>query len=128
MRPPSCDGVNSVEGCTELVAEQVMPFTVYILGCSDDSLYTGKTVDMDRRLWEHENGVGGDYTKRRRPVTLLWSEVFPSEVQAYVAERMIKGWTRAKKRALIEGDFNLLHELSKSTEKRRSETQARMRN
>jgi putative endonuclease len=99
-----------------------MPFTVYILGCCDDSLYTGKTVDLDRRLWEHEHGLGGDYTKRRRPITLLWAQVFPSEAQAYVAERMIKGWTRAKKKALIDGDFDLLHELSKSKEKKRRET------
>ena len=104
-----------------------MPFSVYILGCADGSLYTGKTVNLERRLWEHENGIGGDYTKRRRPVKLLWSEVFPSESQAYVAERMIKGWTRAKKRALIEGDFDLLHELSKSSEKRRRESHAKDR-
>jgi putative endonuclease len=104
-----------------------MAFTVYILGCADDSLYAGKTVDLERRLWEHEHGLGGDYTKRRRPVTLLWAEVFPSEEQAYVAERMIKGRTRAKKKALIEGDFDLLHELSKSSEKRRKESQSTRR-
>jgi predicted GIY-YIG superfamily endonuclease len=96
-----------------------MPFFVYILGCADDSLYTGKTANLERRLWEHVHGIGGDYTKRRLPIKLLWSEVFPSESQAYVVERMIKGWTRAKKRALINGDFDLLHELSKSAEKRR---------
>jgi putative endonuclease len=98
-----------------------MQFTVYILGCVDDSLYTGKTVNLERRLWEHQHGVGSDYTKRRRPVRLLWAEVFPSETQAYVVERKIKGWTRAKKMALIRGDFDTLHELSKSTEKRKRE-------
>jgi putative endonuclease len=104
-----------------------MPFYVYILGCADDSLYTGKTVNLERRLWEHYDGLGGEYTKRRRPVKLLWCEVFPSESQAYVVERMIKGWTRAKKRALIDEDFDLLHELSKSTEKRRRELHAKDR-
>ena len=96
-------------------------FSVYILGCADESLYTGKTVDLERRLWEHEHGLGGGYTKFRRPVRLLWADVFPTEEQAYVAARKIKGWTRAKKWALIKGDFGLLHELAKSTEKRERE-------
>jgi predicted GIY-YIG superfamily endonuclease len=96
-----------------------MSFSVYILACSDDSLYTGKTTSLERRLWEHDNGMGGDYTRRRRPVKLLWAEVFPSEDHAYAAERQIKGWTREKKLALAKGDFELLHELAKSTEKKK---------
>jgi predicted GIY-YIG superfamily endonuclease len=99
-----------------------MEFYVYILECVDESLYTGKTVNLEGRLWEHEQGMGGEYTKRRRPMKLIWSEVFPSESQAYVAERMIKGWTRAKKFALVKGGFDLLHELSKSSEKKRKES------
>ena len=97
------------------------PHYVYILRCADASLYTGKTVNLETRLWQHEHGIGSDYTKRRRPVKLMWSELLPTEYDAYFVERTIKGWTRAKKEALIRGDFDLLHELSKSTEKKRKE-------
>ncbi len=86
---------------------------VYILLCADGSYYTGKTdKELDHRLWEHQNGVYGGYTSTRRPVTLMWSQPFPTYLDAMAAERQIKTWTRAKKEALIKGDFSLLHELA----------------
>ncbi len=91
---------------------------VYILECSDGSYYTGKTPDLDRRLSEHEEGVGGDYTRRRRPIKCVWNDVFPDDAQAFEVERQIKGWTHAKKEALIKGDFDLIRKLARSKEKR----------
>jgi predicted GIY-YIG superfamily endonuclease len=86
---------------------------VYILRCSDGSYYTGKTqVSIECRLWQHQHGVYGGYTSARRPVTLVWSQGFPTYIEAITMERRIKGWSRAKKEALINGDYNLLHVLS----------------
>jgi predicted GIY-YIG superfamily endonuclease len=104
-----------------------MPYFVYILRCCDDSLYTGRSPDPERRLSEHNLGIGGDYTSRRRPVVLVWSSPFESEQDAYVVERQIKGWTRAKKEALIAGDFDLLHELAVSSERKRREMRERLK-
>ena len=98
-----------------------MVFYVCILECSDKSYYTGKTPDLDRRLSEHEEGVGSDYTRRRRPVKCVWSDVFPDDAQAFEVERQIKGWSHAKKEALIRGDFDLIHKLARSKEKRNRE-------
>ncbi|MCK6542451.1 GIY-YIG nuclease family protein [bacterium] len=88
--------------------------TVYILQCSDNSYYTGKTdKKVELRLWEHQNGVYRGYTSTRRPVKLVWSQGFPTYIEAISVERQIKRWSRAKKEALIKGDFELLHELAK---------------
>jgi len=87
---------------------------VYILHCSDGSYYIGRTSSLERRVAEHALGMGSQYTKRRRPVKLVWSAEFPSEDQAYAAEMQMKGWTRAKKEAMIVGDFDALVELSKN--------------
>ena len=86
---------------------------VYILRCRDESYYTGRTVNVETRISEHNLGKGGDFTMRRRPVRLVWYYDFATEQEAYVVERQIKGWTRAKKEALIAGDFDLLVRLSK---------------
>jgi len=102
-----------------------MPHYVYILRCCDDSYYTGKARDLDARLSQHQEGIGSEYTKRRRPVKCVWSDIFPNDEQAFEAERKIKGWSRAKKEALIRGDFSLLHELSKSSEKKRRKKKGR---
>ncbi|MCP2669596.1 GIY-YIG nuclease family protein [Maricaulaceae bacterium EIL42A08] len=68
---------------------------------------------MDRRMAEHQSGSLGGYTSTRRPVELVWSEWFQSITDAIGVERQIKGWSRAKKEALIAGAFNQLPELSK---------------
>lgn len=89
-----------------------MPF-VYILKCADGSYYTGQTVDLERRLVDHRAGRYGGYTSTRLPVELVWHQEMPDENQAFELERRIKGWTRAKKEALIRGDFQELHEIVK---------------
>lgn len=84
---------------------------VYILECSDKSLYTGITSDIKRRLREHNSGHGGFYTSALAPVRFLWQEEHPTESEALKREVQIKGWTRKKKKALIQGDVALLKKL-----------------
>jgi len=88
-------------------------YWVYILKCSDGSYYTGSTSDIEKRISEHDNGIIKGYTSKRLPVELVFSEIFEDVYNAISAERQIKGWTRVKEEALINGDFQLLHELSK---------------
>ena len=94
-----------------------MPW-VYIIQCSDDSYYTGSTVDLPKRLAEHENGAYGGYTACRRPVKLVFSQEVATSKDAFLLERQIKGWSRAKKEALIAGDYDQLPILAR----RRSRT------
>ena len=89
-----------------------MPF-VYILRCSDNSLYVGHTNDLSTREKTHNDGTGADYTARRRPVCLVYSETFESTHDAVARERQLKHWSRAKKQALIGGDVDGLKSLSK---------------
>jgi putative endonuclease len=76
---------------------------VYILECSDGSLYVGSTKNLDRRLWQHQNGEGAKYTQRRRPVRLVWCLVFDRIDEAWAFEKRVQTWGRAKRLALIEG-------------------------
>src|SRR4051812_24947668 len=75
---------------------------VYILECSDGSFYVGSTTDLDRRVWQHENGEGAAYTKRRRPVRLVWCLAFDRVDEAWAFEKRVQTWGRAKRLALIE--------------------------
>ena len=89
---------------------------VYILRCSDGSYYTGltKQEEPEAREWEHNEGIYEDaYTSTRRPVKLVYAENFDLVVDAIATERRIKGWSRAKKEALMAGDWQRLMELSK---------------
>src|SRR5208283_4062396 len=88
---------------------------VYILECTDGSYYTGSTTDLEQRLVDHKTGRYGGYTSSRLPVTLLWSHGFSDYRDAFAFEWRIKKWSRAKKEALMQGDFDLLHLLSCST-------------
>lgn len=92
---------------------------VYILKCSDDTYYIGSTTDLERRLVEHQIGFFKGYTTSRLPVKLVWSIDFPSTHDAFLFERQIKGWSRAKKGALIRGDLNGIHEIVKKERKTR---------
>jgi putative endonuclease len=87
---------------------------IYILKCADGSYYTGSTNNLSLRLAQHQAGEGCAYTRSRLPVELVYSQRFPSEHQAFLRERQVKGWSRAKKEALIHGDFEALVKLSKS--------------
>lgn len=90
-------------------------YFVYILLCSDNSYYTGVTNNMERRLYEHETGNDPkSYTFKRRPVKLVFHESFNDIVQAIAFEKQVKGWRRAKKEAIINGDWHLLPGFSKN--------------
>jgi putative endonuclease len=87
---------------------------LYILRCADGSYYTGITrADLEVRFAQHQSGHFGGYTATRLPVTLVYSDYFEQIVDAIAAERQVKGWSRAKKEALIVGRFDLLPGLSK---------------
>ena len=75
---------------------------VYMLRCSDGSLYTGWTTDLQRRVADHCAGRGGRYTRSRRPLQLVFSESHPTRSAAMQHEAVIKRWPRARKLALIE--------------------------
>ena len=91
------------------------PGHLYILKCADDSYYTGSTTDLLRRIVEHQNGEGAEYTKRHLPVTLVFSQEFHDVSDAFYCECRIKKWKRSKKEALISGNYDLLKELSVCT-------------
>jgi putative endonuclease len=87
---------------------------LYILRCADGSYYTGTTRDeLERRVAEHNAGHFGGFTAARRPVVLVYSQWFERITDAISAERQVKGWSRAKKEALMRGDFDALPELSR---------------
>jgi putative endonuclease len=87
---------------------------LYILRCADGSYYVGTTrTDLEVRFAAHQVGHFGGYTSTRRPVVLVYSDYFDRIVDAIAAERQIKGWSRAKKEALIAGRFDLLPALSR---------------
>ena len=89
-------------------------YYVYILRCSDRSLYVGRTTNLKNRLFWHYKGFASQYTAQRRPVTLAYSEVFQDEQSAISRELQLKSWFRQKKEALISGDLDKLKRLSKS--------------
>ena len=92
-----------------------MQVFVYMLRCSDGSYYIGLTRDeLQMRIAQHNAGTFGGYTRSRRPVTLLYSESFENASDAVRAERQLKGWSRAKKEALIRGDIEALKRLSRN--------------
>ena len=91
-----------------------MSFWAYMLHCNAGRFYVGHTDNLEARLAQHETGAIRGFTSSYLPVTLVWSQEFPSRYEALAAERQIKGWTRAKKLALIRGDWNLISALSKS--------------
>ena len=88
-------------------------YSVYILKCSDGSYYTGITNDIDRRFYEHQNGENITcYTFNRRPLLLVFCENFSDVSQAIEFEKQIKGWSRKKKEAIINDNWEKLKELS----------------
>ena len=92
---------------------QAMTFWTYMLHCRGGQYYVGHTDDLDRRIAQHQSGAIPGYTADRLPVALVWQEAFQTRDEARAAERRIKGWTRAKKMALIRGDWGRVSDLSK---------------
>jgi putative endonuclease len=92
---------------------------MYILKCSDGSYYTGSTVNLERRLSQHQNGEGANYTKKRLPVDLVYFEEYSSVADAFYREKQVQGWTRKKKEALINGEYEDLKSLAKKVWKKK---------
>lgn len=89
-------------------------YFVYILRCADSSYYTGITNNLQRRLAEHASGVhDGCYTRKRRPVELVYARSFRYVTSAIRHEKVVKNWSRKKKEALIRGDAEALRRYSK---------------
>lgn len=96
------------------MSEKYYNYFVYILKCNDDTYYTGVTNDIERRLGEHQEGIDvNSYTGKRRPVKLMFYAEFSNIEFAIEKEKQIKKWSRSKKEALINGEFEILPELSK---------------
>ena len=90
-----------------------MALYAYLLRCNDGSYYAGHTDDLEQRFAQHQTGALGGYTARRRPVALVWSDSFQTRDDAFAVERKLKGWSRAKKEALIAGDWELVSRLAR---------------
>jgi putative endonuclease len=93
-----------------------------MLHCNGGSFYVGHTDNLERRIAQHESGEIAGFTHDRVPVKLVWSESFSTRIEALEMERRIKGWTRAKKMALIRGDWGDLVRLARSGSKDRPST------
>ena len=92
-----------------------MPWT-YIVECRDGTFYVGSTINLERRVSEHNLGFGAKYTRlrRRRPVKLVWCAEFDRMDEAFWYEKQIQNWGREKRMALIEGRLDLLSVLARN--------------
>ena len=89
------------------------PFYVYILKCKDGSYYVGHTDNLEKRIAEHNDKAYPCYTSKHLPVELVYTQDFSGRDEALEAEHQIKKWTRKKKEALINKNWNNLKILSK---------------
>lgn len=105
--------LSTLDGILYIRIVTAMPFFVYILLCSDGSYYVGHTDDLVARVRVHESGDGCQHTRARLPVILVFSQAFQDRQYAKAAERQLKGWSRAKKQALISGQVQLLPDLAR---------------
>ncbi|MDW4572221.1 GIY-YIG nuclease family protein [Microbacterium sp. M3] len=92
---------------------------LYILRCSDGSYYVGSTVDMERRLAQHQAGEGSAYTRRRLPVELAWLGEFERIEDAFAWEKRVQGWSRAKREAFMAGGLDAVQGWSARERRRR---------
>ena len=83
-----------------------------MLRCSDGSFYTGHTDDLEYRIEQHKDASIPCYTSTRLPIELVFSQDCPTRADAIILERQIKGWSRAKKEALIVQNWKKIQELS----------------
>lgn len=86
---------------------------VYMLRCSDGSYCVGSTRSLEKRVWEHQTGLGAAYTRTRLPVELVWQAEYANVAEAFEWEKRIQGWSRAKREALIKGEYGALPRLAK---------------
>ena len=95
-----------------------MGLWTYMLHCADRSSYVGHSDDLDTRIGAHQSGLLPGYTATQLPVKLVWSDEFPTRYEALQAERLIKGWSRRKKLALIRGDWESMRALARNAEEK----------
>lgn len=87
---------------------------MYILECADKSYYTGSTKYLELRILQHQNGEGANHTKNRLPVKLVYFEEFDRIDEAFFREKQVQGWSRRKKEALINRQYEKLPLLSRN--------------
>ncbi len=85
---------------------------MYILKCANRTYYTGSTKNLEKRLNEHNAGLGANYTRKHLPVKLVYYEEFQRIDEAFYREKQVQNWSKKKKEALISGNLNKLHDLS----------------
>ncbi len=93
---------------------------MYILECNDGSYYTGSTLDLEYRFEQHQNGKGAKYTRKQLPVKLVYFEEYDRIDEAFYREKQVQGWRREKKKALINGEYEKLSELSENYSQKRN--------
>ena len=113
LRPKGANVLVSRTGFNISASASADSFCVYIVRCSDGSLYVGHTTNVQARVDVHNEGQGARWTACRRPVTLVYQESHASELIAIARERQIKRWTHDKKLALTNGDRETLKSLAK---------------
>ncbi len=87
---------------------------MYILKCADNSYYTGSTINLKRRIAQHQSGEGAKHTKKHFPVELVYYEEYDRIDVAFYREKQVQGWSRKKKEALIKGHSEILPELARN--------------
>src|SRR3954447_23981170 len=100
---------------------------MYIVRCKDGAYYTGSTAkEPEARVWEHnhDHDISARFTRRRRPVVLVYVEAFDRIEDAFQREKKVQGWSRAKKAALIAGRSDLLQALSRGKNSTEQQEQA----
>ena len=90
-----------------------MTFWVYMLHCKGGVFYVGHTENLEVRMHQHQLGLLKGFTSDKLPAELVWSEQFGTRLEALEAERRVKGWSKAKKLALIRGDWADISRLAK---------------
>ncbi|MDP2808180.1 MAG: GIY-YIG nuclease family protein [bacterium] len=85
---------------------------MYILEFRDGSYYTGSTIDLEKRIAQHQQGLGANYTKTRLPVKLVYCEEYRRVDDAFRREKQIQNWSKKKKTALVTGNTDRLHTLA----------------
>ena len=114
MRPKGVHVSKDKTNRKDKKSSRMKKYHVYIIQCSDGSYYTGISNDIERRLREHNEGKDSkSFTFNRRPVRLKFSTSFTNSIDAIRFEKQVKGWSRAKKEALINGEFKELIALAK---------------
>ena len=110
--------MTAIGGCIEArlqKPQKMIKGYMYILKCSDGSYYTGSTKDLDKRILQHQSGEGANHTSKRLPVKLVYYEEFMRIDEAFFREKQVQKWSKKKKEALINGEFEDLKSLSKKS-------------